>query len=145
MSIIITNEYVVIYVSAEPVVSILSLTESVYVVPYTLTCQASFIPKIASQLIQYLVLEWTGPDGVSLSEENGVIIEQQQTRYSEATRSLTFHPLNMTHGGEYTCKASLLLPDTPLLPDTSSAFNSSSSYNLNVLSKQCSIHVLYFH
>lgn len=110
-------------------VNILGLTESVYLEPYTLTCQASFIPKIASQLIQYVVLEWTGPDGVLLNEENGVTIEQQQIGHTKATRSLSFHPLNMTHGGIYKCKATLSLPDT------GGAFDSKSQRNLNVLSK----------
>ena len=115
---------------AQPVLNVRSsVTKSIYREPYTLMCRASFNPKIATQLIQYLVLEWTGPDGVSLSIENGVIIEQQQTNRSEATRSLTFHPLNMTHSGTYQCKASVLLPDSENL------FISTSQFHLNVLSK----------
>lgn len=115
---------------AQPVLNVRSsVTKSIHREPYTLTCRASFIPKIAIQLIQYLVLEWTGPDGVSLSIENGVIIEQQQTNRSEATRSLTFHPLNMTHSGTYQCKAKVLLPNSENL------FISTSQFHLNVLSK----------
>ena len=54
--------------------------------PYNLICRATFIPKIAPQLIPYLVLEWIGPDGVALTEENGVTIEQQQKFHSGALR-----------------------------------------------------------
>lgn len=97
--------------------------------PYNLTCTATFIPKIAPQLIPYLVLEWIGPDGVALTEENGVTIEQQQNFYSEATRSLTFFPLNMTHSGTYKCEATLFLPESNI------TFISTSQYSLRVLSE----------
>ena len=115
--------------SAKPVLTITSTVKPVYMEQYTLTCRATFIPKIASQLIPYLVLEWFGPDGIAMTEENGVTIEQQQNLYSEATRSLTFHPLNMTHGGSYTCEAKFVLQDL------NSTISSTSQYNLNVLSK----------
>lgn len=118
-----------VFFSAEPVLNVLSSAKSIYREPFTLTCRASFIAKIASQLLQYLTLEWVGPDGVSLSEENGVTVENQRNNLSEATRSLIFHPLNMTHRGTYKCKAKVILPDS------SGTFNSTSQYHLNVLSK----------
>ena len=114
---------------AEPLLNILSLAEPIYMEPYNLICRATFIPKIAPQLIPYLVLEWIGPDGVALTEENGVTIEQQQKFHSEATRSLMFYPLNMTHSGTYKCEATLFLPES------NNTFISTSQYSLSVLSE----------
>ena len=119
--------------------NILRLTEPIYMERYTITCKATFMPKIAPQLIPYLVLEWFGPEGVAFTKENGVTVEQQQNFHSEATRSLTFHPLNMTHRGSYKCKA------TVFLPESNSTFISTSQYSLSVLSKFIvqSIHMAY--
>ena len=122
------------FFSVEPVLNIVSSARSIHREPFTLTCRTSFVAKIAPQLVQYLTVEWVGPDGISLSEENNVTIEKQQNNHSVATRSLTFHPLNMTHRGTYKCRAKVMLPDS------SSTFNSTSLYHLNVLSK-CFVHI----
>ena len=113
---------------AIPVTSILTSGEPEYLELFNLTCTASLDPKVASQLIQYMVLEWMGPSGESLADQDGITIEQQHILHNTTTRSLTFHPLNMTHGGNYKCEAKLLLQNTEV-------FNSSSLYHLNVLSK----------
>ena len=117
--------------SAKPVLSITRTEEPLYMETYTLTCTATFIPKIAPQLSPFLVLEWFGPDEVALTEGNSVTIEPQQNHYSKATRSLTFHPLNITHGGPYTCEAKFVLQNS----SSTFNFNSTSQYHLNVLSK----------
>lgn len=114
---------------AEPTLNTLSITEPLYKKQYNLSCRATFSEKIDSQLIQYLVLKWTGPDGVDLNKENDVIISQQLNFHSEATRSLTFHPLRMNHGGSYKCEAKLLLPDT------SNIFNTTCQHYITVLGK----------
>ena len=113
---------------AIPVTNILTSGEPMHQKPFNLTCTASLNPKVASQLIQYMVLEWVGPSGESVANQDGITIEQQHILHNTITRSLTFHPLNMTHGGNYKCEAKLLLPNTEV-------FNSSSLYHLNVLSK----------
>ena len=97
--------------------------------PHTLSCRATFSDKVASQMIPYLTLEWVGPDGVVLNKDNGVMIERQQNYHSEATRSLTFNPLSLTHGGLYKCEAKLLLPDS------SNMHNSTCQHYLTVLGK----------
>ena len=96
---------------------------------YTLTCTAHLSGYIASRFSQYLVLEWIGPNGIALSEENGVTLGWQQTSDAEATRSLTFHTLNEIHGGRYECVAELLLPNSTV------SFNSTREHYLNIISK----------
>ena len=103
--------------------------EAIYSEPFNMTCRATLNPKVASQLIQYMVVEWVSVDGRSISEEDGVTIEQQQTYSDTATRSLIFDSLEMGHRGDYKCVANLILPDS------AGSFNTSAKYHLNVLSK----------
>ena len=95
--------------------------------PFNMKCTASLNPKVASQLIHFLVLDWVMADG---HQEDGVIIEQQWIFSNTTTRSLVFNPLNMTHGGDYKCEAKLILPDS------AGSFNTSAQYHLTVLSKR---------
>ena len=122
------NIILILQIIAIPVTSILTSGEPVYLKPFNLTCRASLNPKVAPQLIQYMVLEWVGPNRESLADQDGITIEQQHILHNTTTRSLTFHPLNMTDGGNYKCEAKLLLQNTVI-------FNSSSLYHLNVPSK----------
>ena len=69
---------------AHPVVDV-HLPEAIYSEPFNMTCRATLNPKVASQLIQYMVVEWVSVDGQSISEEDGVTIEQQQTYSDTAT------------------------------------------------------------
>ena len=112
---------------AHPVVDIY-VPEAIYSEPFNMTCRATLNPKVASQLIQYMVVEWISVDGQSMSQD-GVTIEQQQTYSDTATRSLIFDRLKMAHGGDYKCVANVTLPDS------AGSFNTSAEYHLNVLSK----------
>ena len=94
---------------------------------FNLTCEASLHPKVATQLIQYMVLEWVGPNEQSLGSD--VSVNDQQTFYDTATQSLLFSPLSFAHGGDYTCRANLVLPDSQ------GTLTTDVSYHLNVLSK----------
>ena len=108
--------------------------KAIFSEPYKMTCSASLNRKVASQLIQYMVVEWVSVDGQSISEGDGVTIEQQQTYSDTATRSLIFDSLEMAHGGNYTCVANLTLPDS------ARSFNALVHHHINVLSKCLRFH-----
>ena len=93
-----------------------------------MTCTASLNPNVASQLIDYLVLDWVRTDGQIFHQTDRVTIEQQHISSSSVTRSLTFDTLNMTHGGEYKCEAKLILPGS------AGSFNTTVHHDLHVLS-----------
>ena len=93
-----------------------------------MTCRASLSAKVASQLIRFLVLDWVMDDGRSVSQIDGVTIEEQRIFLYTTTRSLLFDPLNITHGATYKCEAKLILPDS------AGSFNTSLLYPLSVLS-----------
>ena len=114
-----------------PVVDIYVPEEAIYSEPFNMTCRAT---TGASQLFRYLVIEWVSVDGQSISEEDGVTIEPQQSYSDTATRSLIFDSLEMAHGGTYKCVASLLLPDSAV------SFNTSAEHHINVLSKYLRFH-----
>ena len=114
---------------AHPVVDIYVPEEAIYSEPFNMTCRATLNPKVASQLIQYMMVEWVRVDGQSISEEDEVTIEQQQTYSDTATRSLIFDSMEMGHGGDYKCEANLILSDSAV------SFNTSAEHHLNVLSK----------
>ena len=110
-----------------PHISIYPTEEPIYMQSFNLTCVASLHPKVASQLIRYLVLEWVGPDGETLNNvDNGILVSDQQTFYDTATRLLIFNSLNLTHGGDYVCNAKLILEET---------FNATTLYHINILGK----------
>ena len=114
--------------------------EAVYLTHFNMTCRASLNPKVASQLIQFLVLDWVMENGTSVNEGDGVTIEKQHIFSNTTTRSLIFDPLNLTHGATYKCEAKLILPDS------AGSFYESLLYHLTVLSKntynyECSYYI----
>ena len=117
-----------VYTSAQPAVDVSVSGEAIYLNPFNTTCRASLNAKVASQLIQFLVLDWVMEDGGSVSQIDGVTIEKQHVFSDTTTRSLVFDPLNITHGATYKCEAKLILPDS------AGSFNTSLPYHLTVLS-----------
>ena len=95
--------------------------------PFNVTCTTSFQRKVASRLIRYLVLDWVRADGVSISDDEDVMVGEQNTFVETATKSLTFDPLRWLHCGDYVCEAKLLLPSP------AGSFNTSLQYHLNTL------------
>ena len=116
------------YTSAEPSVEVSVSGEAIHLTTFNVTCRASLNAKVASQLIQFLVLDWVMEDGGSLYQIDGVTIEKQHVFSDTTTRSLVFGPLNITHGATYKCEAKLILPDS------AGSFNTSLLYHLTVLS-----------
>ena len=114
---------------AQPEVVIAMPEEALYSKPFQATCIASLQPRVAPYLTQYLTVEWMGAEGEYLSPEDGITIEEQKTSSTAATRALVIDSLSMFHGGNYTCEANVVLPDTV------GSFNTTHQYHLDVLSK----------
>ena len=114
---------------AHPVINLSIPGKAIHSEPYKVTCRVILNRKIALQLIRYMVVEWVRVDGQSISEEDGVTIEQQQTYSDTATRSLIFDSLKMAHEGTYKCVANLILPHS------AGSFTASAYHHINVLSK----------
>ena len=112
---------------------IIPLSEPVHGHPFMLSCVTYLQPKLTS-LSQYIVLEWVGPDGVSLTADNNITIGEQTT---PTTSSLQFNTINLTHHGLYVCRASLNLPRRDITPTTS------SELYLTVLGKSTSLFTPY--
>ncbi|CAI8020956.1 hypothetical protein GBAR_LOCUS12479 [Geodia barretti] len=115
--------------SAQPDVMVTMPEEAIYSKPFQATCRASLQPRVAPYLTQYLTVEWMGAEGEYLTSGGAVTIEKQQTFSTAATKDLVFNPLNMTHGGNYSCEAKVVLPDS------AGSFNTTHQYHLNVISE----------
>ena len=93
-----------------PVVSI-HPTESLNLLSlFEMTCVASFLhPKLASQLVPYLELEWVGPDGNTLGDGDDIFVKEQSNSPDTAARLLKIiiKSLTMSHLGNYTCETKL--------------------------------------
>ena len=112
-----------LYTSAKPSVVVSVSGEAIYLTTFNVTCRAS----LSAKLIQFLVLDWVMEEGESVSQIDGVTIDEQH--FSDTmTQSLVFDPLNITHGATYKCEAKLILPDS------AGSFNTSLPYHLTVLS-----------
>ncbi len=74
---------------------------------YYLTCTVTVIDGLMADAVS---VTWLGPDGSVVDGENtttSVFLSNSSTVLSSR---LTFHPLRSTHGGNYTCKATILVP-----------------------------------
>ena len=106
-------------------------TEALYSTQFNVTCEANLNPKLADQLIGFVKLGWVLLDDYNDSQAfgDGVSVNQQYTSESSTSLSLIFNPLDMSHGGNYVCKAKLVVPGS------SQSFRTTELYHLNVLSK----------
>ena len=86
-------------VPSAPVVRIESAGESTAGVNYTLTCTVTLEQDLRSPLL----IQWTAP--------NGNIIRNETFTRSSNNLFLTFDPLHTRHGGQYSCMASVNVPE----------------------------------
>lgn len=63
-----------------------------------------------NKLLPFVRLQWTGPSGVALTSNNGVVIGTQIFRSNETSLTLTFDPLSTDHSGLYRCMVSISKP-----------------------------------
>ena len=81
----------------------------------TLTCKGTADPlKTTSQLEPYINVEWVGPTGVPLTEENNIVIGDQKQSLNGVVRTLTLNGTHYNQAGWYTCHLALNATNTDL-------------------------------
>ncbi len=55
-------------------------------------------------------LVWVGPDGDPIVSASNMTVERAETVEGKTSLLLSFLPLSSTHGGNYSCEASVLVP-----------------------------------
>ena len=85
--------------------SIQNTTEPVYGESFTLTCSATILPlKVTLQLLPKAVLEWLGPDGeVLTNNNNNIIVGEQKIMQNNITKTLLFNSLSFFNKDTYSC------------------------------------------
>ena len=56
-------------------------------------------------------LEWVDPDGTPVLSEHNITVGTPMVDDNVTSLTLFFTPLNSSHGGEYTCKAAIRVPE----------------------------------
>ena len=82
-------------------------------------------------------VEWVGPDGTVLESEENVTIGEVETRGTISTFSLSFNPVLSSHGGHYTCRATVNVSWMDVQPP-----QLSTTFNMVVTSKLFYIYTL---
>ena len=73
---------------------------------YTLTCT---VTELIDGLTNMPTLEWLDSVNNPVSG-GGITVGDMNSNDTSATLTLTFNPLRTSHGGEYTCRATLVSP-----------------------------------
>ncbi len=89
---------------ADPVLEVVSTGVSMAGNTFTLTCNVT----LPQQLRETPAVVWIGPDGMEIG--NGTVEGVTVSLSSPLTKVLTFSPLRTSHGGVYTCRASVTIP-----------------------------------
>ena len=90
-------------VPTAPVVRIESAGESTAGVDHTLTCTVTLEQDLRAPLL----IQWTAPNGSIIGNETLVDVTVSR---SSNNLFLTFAPLHTSHGGQYSCMASVNVP-----------------------------------
>ena len=86
------------------VVTIESIGESTAGVNHILTCTVTLEQDLRAPLL----IQWTAPNGSIIGNETLVDVTVSK---SSNNLSLTFAPLHTSHGGQYSCMASVTVPE----------------------------------
>ena len=73
---------------------------------HTLTCTVLFNLYLQAQP----VFEWIGPDGTPLHNGSNITVQHHGVVNNTSSAILTFSPLSSSHGGQYSCVASVMVP-----------------------------------
>ena len=81
----------------------------------TLRCEGVANPlKSTPQLESYINIEWTGPNGLLLTEENNITVGDQEPSLNGVVRTLTLNGASYNHTGWYTCHVVLNVTSTDM-------------------------------
>ena len=105
----------------------------------TLTNTVELRGKLNAHLLQYMKLEWLGPQGVSMTTSNGITIGTQALTSERTTLDLFFDPLSTDHGGLYRCIVSISIPSLDPY------FRKELRYQMTVISKERNVHSYALH
>ena len=103
-----------------------------------LECKGNVNPmKTTGQVAHggHMSVEWSGPEGVLLTEQNKVTVGVQENSDDGSSRTLLISETNFRHSGLYSCQVTINLPNSSI------AHTVSTEYHLVFLSK-CIIYVL---
>ena len=100
--------WTLVEVHSQPTVSVsLSNTGTLYAgTGLTLTCTVVLNSSVDDS-VNVMNVQWSGG-----SVGHSASVTESETTHSGVTsvRTLTFHPLNTSHGAEYTCQAEITIP-----------------------------------
>ena len=117
-----------------PVVMVTSKGDPTAGNTYTLVCQVS----VVEGLVVNPVVDWLDSNGTAVSGLD-ITVGRPNIEGSVVTRNLTFSPLHTSHGGDYTCRASISVSSISL---SSSNLTHIIVQSMFICSQYLSVHVL---
>ena len=102
-------------------VRIESTGESIAGVNQTLTCTVNLEQDLRAPLL----IQWTAPNGSIIGNET--LVDVTVSRSSNSL-SLTFNPLHTSHGGQYSCMASVNVPEANVFHNGQASLNITVQY-----------------
>ncbi len=73
---------------------------------YTLVCAV----RVIAGMNLPVRMEWVGPDGAVVGSEGNWTVGEVETQGTLSTLTLSFHPVFVSDGGSYLCKAAITVP-----------------------------------
>ena len=86
---------------------------------YTLTCTV----EVVEGLVVTPDVKWLDPDNNVVATGGSITVGSPETSGNTTTLTLTFNPLQTSHGGEYTCRAKITIEDISVDVTSSDSFN----------------------
>ena len=95
--------------TAIPVVNTFTDTLPIHSKAVTIECVSFIETEVAfsDDILPHLHLEWVGSNGVQLASDSTITVGKQRIENCTVVRNLTFNSLNLSHSGQYMCRASL--------------------------------------
>ena len=115
-------------VPCAPAVRIESAGESTTGVNQTLTCTVTLEQDLRAPLL----IQWTAPNGNIVGNETLVDVTVSR---SSNNLSLTFDPLHTSHGGQYSCMASVNVPEANIFIGGQASHNITVHYPRLVITR----------
>lgn len=69
---------------------------------HALTCIVT-LPEKLKDLLPFIEMEWVGPPGIALTEQNHIFISEPDITNCSIMTTLLFNPLKTNHAGLYRC------------------------------------------
>ena len=86
---------------------------------YTLTCTVTVVENLVAQP----TVEWLDSDSMTVMSGSDITVGSVMRSGSMSTLTLEFNPLHTSHGGQYTCRATINIPNIVTDLSNSAAMN----------------------